>query len=251
MSINWGLGVAPDVGGTFMNALNQGQQQRKQEQAQNALTAYATNPNDETLNAVAQYDPQMVIQERARMQQSQASQAEAAQKKALAQVELVGKLAGAVKGGQIPYASAIQFAQQQGFDVSTVPAADDPNLPAWLDEQIGMARAVSSGGIEALSGIAKELQDAGYTPGTPEFTEAARSVISNKYASDYVDEAGNTRRRSALNLGGNQPATIPPGAVAELKASPGTAAQFDQIFGTGSAARILGGPTQPASGGFR
>jgi hypothetical protein len=68
MSVNWGLGVAPDVGGTFMNAFNQGQQQRKQEQAQNALTAYAQNPNEETLNAVAQYDPQMAIQERARMQ---------------------------------------------------------------------------------------------------------------------------------------------------------------------------------------
>lgn len=55
---------------------------------------------------------------------------------------------------------------------------------------------------DKTSGIAQELLDAGYQPGTPEFETAMRGVINNKYASEYVDENGNTRRRSALSLGG-------------------------------------------------
>lgn len=42
----------------------------------------------------------------------------------------------------------------------------------------------------------------------------------------------------------------PAEAVADLRANPGTASQFDEIFGAGASARVLGGPTPQASGGF-
>lgn len=70
-AINWGLGVAPDVGGTFMNAFNQGREQRRVEDGRNALAAYAQNPNDTTLNALAPHDPKYVIQQRQQMANAQ------------------------------------------------------------------------------------------------------------------------------------------------------------------------------------
>ena len=65
--VDWGLGVAPDVGGTFMNAYNQGREQRRVEDGRNALAAYAQNPNDTTLNALAPHAPEYVIKRREEM----------------------------------------------------------------------------------------------------------------------------------------------------------------------------------------
>lgn len=49
-----------------------------------------------------------------------------------------------------------------------------------------------------------------------------------------------------MQLGQPQPTSPPPEAVNELKNNPATAAQFDEIFGQGAAARVLGGPVQKA-----
>ena len=47
------------------------------------------------------------------------------------------------------------------------------------------------------------------------------------------------------------PAQEPPGeAIQRLRSNPGEAQQFDEIFGPGSAAKILGGPSPGGSGGF-
>lgn len=62
--INWGLGVMPDIGGNAMQAFEQGRARKQQELGQNALTAYATDPSDGNLNALAQYQPEFVIRQR-------------------------------------------------------------------------------------------------------------------------------------------------------------------------------------------
>jgi hypothetical protein len=52
---------------------------------------------------------------------------------------------------------------------------------------------------------------------------------------------------------GGAPVAPPPEAIAELRADPSAAAEFDQVFGAGAAARALGGQGGPASqapGGF-
>jgi hypothetical protein len=51
---------------------------------------------------------------------------------------------------------------------------------------------------------------------------------------------------------GKAPAQEPPAeAIARLKSNPGEAQQFDEIFGPGASARVLGGQTGSApSGGF-
>ena len=69
--INWGLLQTPDIGMNALAAFEHGRAQRKQEMAQNALAAYATNPNEQTLNAVAPYNPQMVIERKQAMQKDQ------------------------------------------------------------------------------------------------------------------------------------------------------------------------------------
>lgn len=60
MPVNWGLGIAPDIGKTFMDAFQQGRQQ-------NALAKYATDPNDQNLNALAPYKPEFVVAQREKL----------------------------------------------------------------------------------------------------------------------------------------------------------------------------------------
>jgi hypothetical protein len=50
--------------------------------------------------------------------------------------------------------------------------------------------------------------------------------------------------------GGTQPKSAPPEAIADLKRNPGTAAQFDEIFGLGASNQYLGGGTGNGVGGF-
>ena len=81
---------------------------------------------------------------------------------------------------------------------------------------------------DSISGVARELQDAGYQPGSPEFAQAMRDVINSKYASDYVDEAGNTRRRSALTL---TPPQTAPQASPQAASQGGPELTFEQVQG--------------------
>lgn len=109
------------------------------------------------------------------------------------------------------WAEAMGAAQSMGLDTSAVPQQYDP---AWARQQRFIIEAMDKD-KDNLPGIAEELVAAGYEPGTDEFKKAIRGVIQNKYASEYVDENGNTRRRSALNLtgaaGGPQPGTVEDG----------------------------------------
>lgn len=93
MAIDWRMGIMPDVGGDIMKAFEAGQQKRKQEVAQNALAAYATNPNEQSLNALAPHNPGFVIEQRQAMQkQEQAAQAE--QRKAMLEgAKVIGEAA--------------------------------------------------------------------------------------------------------------------------------------------------------------
>lgn len=202
MAVNWGLGLTvARPQGNILDAYREGQKMRREREGMNALAAYAQNPNEQGLNALAQYDPGFVMQERARMAQGQ----QQAQSRQLEQVGIIGRLLDGVND-DATYQQRLAIAQQYGIDTSTAPQQFDPQ---WIANTRLMVRAIEKDGGQQVSGIARELVDAGYQPGTPEFTSAMQSVISNKYASDYVDEAGNVRRRSALNLEAPAPMQAP------------------------------------------
>lgn len=227
-------------------------QARDKREEQNALSAYAANPDDPAaLAGLAQHHPQAAIQVR----QQQAQQEQAQKQAQRAQMMDMARLLESAKD-PASYTAGLQAAQQLGLDVSKAPPQYDPQ---WVAQMHVITNAFLDH-EDKLPGIAQELQAAGYKPGTPEFQQAMVGVINNKYASDYVDEAGNTRRRSALNLGGHpsQPQAQPQ--------QPTQGGQPVQITGTDDYARLppgatfidpdgqirtkAGGPTPQASGGF-
>jgi|GEM_PF-5742124 len=202
MAIDWRLGVMPDVGTNALAMFERGEAQGREDRTRNALAAYTANPNEQTFGGLAQNAPEFAMRERGRMQEQQVSQRKQQQE----QMVMMGRLLDHAKDPQT-YAQSLAAAQQAGIDVSTVPQQYDP---AWVDQQRLVVRAFNDDGGEKISGIARELVDAGYDLATPKGQTALRSVISNKYASEYVDASGNTRRRSALNLEGAAPTSSRP-----------------------------------------
>lgn len=78
MSINWGLGLAPDTGMNTMEAFRRGQQEREDAEARKALVAYARDPNEANLQGLAAFDPQFVMQQK---QQQAKAHAEAEERR--------------------------------------------------------------------------------------------------------------------------------------------------------------------------
>lgn len=192
MAVQWQLGQGNNALASF------------QQGAQIGLQIRESRERSENRNALLA-DRQ---EERAfRMENHQAQQADAQRKRQGEQVQLVGRLAQEVKAGRLDYGQALQIAQRQDLDVSSAPPTADP---AWLDEQIAVASLYQKDDGQTLSGIAREVVDAGYKLDSPEGQEAVRTIIRGKYASEYVDDAGNTRR-AAMQLPGAAPQGAPQG----------------------------------------
>jgi hypothetical protein len=83
VEINWGLiGAAPDVGAAVLQGYQVGQQLARQRATENALRAYATNPDDpRAVGALIQADPRIGLQ--IRQQQAERQQALAQQQRQL------------------------------------------------------------------------------------------------------------------------------------------------------------------------
>lgn len=248
VDINWSLlADAPNPGNAFLQGLEHGRERKRATEERSVLAEIATkwpSPSgstggivpdpaederrfNELITPLAKLNPQMAIKMRQQFYSDRQGQQEAAQKQNEIQqsrILTMGKLINQVVD-EPSYQQSLAAARQMGIDVSSAPAQFDPN---WVAQQRMIVGAFSKDGGAQISGIARELQDAGYKPGTPEFNEAMRGVIQNKYASDYIDEQGNTRRRSALNLQGGAPAS--PMTVEQPGQQPGVGFMtFDQF----------------------
>lgn len=74
-SINWGLLQPVDVGGAFQHGLEQGRQRREDHEVKSALSAYAMNPDDQSVFArLATARPELAIQIRQQQQKAQQQQ---------------------------------------------------------------------------------------------------------------------------------------------------------------------------------
>lgn len=189
---NWGLLQIPDIGGAF----RQGQEARRQSDARNALAAYATNPNEQSLNALAPIAPEFVIQQRQSLAKTRQEQETLQQKQQQEQIGIIGRLLSSVRDEQT-YQQALAAARQGGIDVSNVPQTFDPN---WVNQTKMLVDAYSADGGQQLSGLARELLNAGYQQGTPEFQQAMMVALQGKYAPQYTDQQGNLRQARLPSL---------------------------------------------------
>lgn len=225
------------IAGNIFGAFQAGQQARQQADHRNALAQYATNPSEQALAPLAQFDPQFVMGERQRMAQAQQQHVQQQQQ----QLPMMARLLDHATD-PASYAQALQMAQRYGLDVSGAPPQFDPN---WVNETKQLVAAVQTPqGQEALSSAGKIAADMGLKPGTPQFNAAVHDIFIAEQSKPYTGAGGETRLYTPRIGGPGQmqgaPVTPPPEAIAELRQSPGTAAHFDEIFGQGAAARILG-----------
>lgn len=232
------------IGQQVTNAFEQGQQKRRETDSRNALAAYATNPNEETLNANAQYNPQMVIQERERMAQREAQQQQAKRE----QMGTMRKLLGHAKQNPM---QALQAAQNMGLDTSGIPQPNDPGFQPWVDEQLFIMDALEKPeGEKVLSTGGKIAADAGLQPGTPEFTAFVKDYAIAQLSKPYTGGQGETRLYTPTLGGGGQVQGGPqPGAVEDgyrfKGGDPADPASWEQMGGQTAQ------PSATFSGSFR
>lgn len=257
MAVNWGLagnGIGNALG-MFQAGAQLGQSARVRQNERltdNALSALASNPRDEAaLTSLGQVNPRLAMEFQQRNQQ-QAQQAQQQQRVSMEQVSQI-------LNGVTPenYAERLATARQWGVDVSSAPAAYDPN---WVSSQQQMAQLLQTPqGQEALSTAGKEAQDEGFRPGTPEFNRRVTerlNIADTRYIP--VQAGGNVgvvapgqAPRWAIGGSGSpnqaqaQP-NIPQAAIEALRNGQGTPAQFDEVFGAGAAASVMGMGGTPA-----
>jgi hypothetical protein len=229
MTVQWGIGTGNNALGMFQYGAQLGQNmqdRRDQREDRNALIALRERQEDRLA------------------QQQQNEQAKAQQGERRANMGDVAKLFDGVTPEN--YGQRVALAQQMGVDVSGVPQQFDP---AWVQQQQTVLRFFQER-PDAISTAGKQAMDAGFQPGTPEFQQAVRGIIEASLAQPYTGGQGETRLYTPGVFGGGQPA-------AQAGPQPG-AVEDGYRFNGGNAADpnnwspiAQGGPTQPASGGFR
>lgn len=179
------------------------------------------------------------------IRESQTKQAEADRKRLAQVADLLDN-----STDETSYQRNLSVARQLGLPVDSAPPNFDPE---FIKTQSAIARAVLNNDPE-LPLIAQELIAAGLQPGTPQFQAEAGRILKAKYDTSktiayqpgggaVAYDAASGQITPLIVPGGAEQGTssIPPQAVSELRANPATAAQFDEIFGQGAAAKALGG----------
>jgi hypothetical protein len=146
-------------------------------------------------------DRNALLAQRQQQLDQQAQQAQQEQKRA--DLPMLGRLLGSIRD-EPTYQQARQVATEYGIDISGAPPNYDPN---WVSSQTQLVQMMSTPqGQAALSTAGKQAQDAGFTPGTPEFVSAVRNIITADVAQPYMGSQGETRLYQPDVFGGGQQA---------------------------------------------
>lgn len=181
MPVNWQMGGGNNALANFGYGVQLGQNmvdRREAREQQNALLDMRRKELD------------------ARLVEQQQSQAEKERQQRRANMGDVAKLFDGVTAEN--YGQRVSLAQQMGLDVSGVPQGYDP---AWIEQQ-RTAFQFFADKPEVLSNAGKQAIDAGFEPGTPEYTEAVRRIVSASMARPYTGGQGETRLYTPDVFGG-------------------------------------------------
>lgn len=259
--INWGLGVMPDVGMNAFRAFKAGQEEGRARRAENALAAYAQNPDQNTLGDAISANPDQALQ----IRQYETERQNAAQAQHQQQLAMMGRLLTYAAQGPQQWQQAHAKAQEFGIDVSEVPPQYDPE---WAKQQIGIINAISSPqGQQALSIAGKLATDEGFRPGTPEFAARVTQIWQTESTKFYpltqggglagVAPGQSAQLVIAPNPGGYQagaPVGSAPSGDLPRVTSPEEAMRLPPgskfMMPDGRIGTVPGGPTPSASGNF-
>lgn len=225
--VNWGLAGNAQRG--FQNALAfgmqmgaQARQAQERREYKNALAQFDPS-NPETLKPIMQANPEVGI----RLQgQVEARQQAAAQKQSEQMIQMRKLLEFAGENPQQAFAAA----RQMGIDTSQIPQPGSPEFEPWRQQQLFIMGALEKEG-DNLPGLAREvmmaLPEDQRDPNSPVFRQAFTAALENKYAAEYTDEQGNTRRRAIIA----QPQQVAPQQQGGIPGVTGETMSFEQYQG--------------------
>jgi hypothetical protein len=268
MAIDPNWFVTPDnIGTNALAAFDKGRERR--------ITAdYARNPSEEGLNALAEYNPDFVMKQRQQMQKEQAADEERQLLgDALANPDPAAKAAARQRLAYVNHAeyqklgeeekkhvdAGMEHISQLAFKIKKLPP--DQQGPALQQAVEGLrAQGADFSGID-LNRPAGEILDSALAmagkldawekSAEPSYQAVGEGGLAGFQFGQPIQQGGKPQNFAPAGIEEGGPPAPPNEAIAELKADPSGAAEFDQVFGQGAAARILGGGSGNATGGFR
>jgi len=150
----------------------------------------------------------------------------------------------------------LQKKTQEEEDFNKLLSPSERNMFAILDETGRRQYMLARQQGRELTDAEKKIQAAGIPLGSQEAQKILRNVAAEQGVITVTGPAGTTYIQASdlmASGGGQRPAaqTIPQQAIDDLRSGKGSAAQFESIFGKGSAAQYLGGGSGNTTGGFR